>query len=83
VTFNELIAAVAEDAKTPKSKVSRILRSFIQVARIELMTGGDVRLREFGLLYGTKVKPGRTYMGMEPVKKYVLRFREAEHKRRK
>jgi hypothetical protein len=82
VTFVELVIAVAEDTKLPKTKVDRVLRSFIKVTKAELLTGGDVRLRKFGLLYGTKVKGGTLYMGtMPPVKKYIIRFREAEAKR--
>ena len=83
MTFNELILEVAKDAKLPRTKVARVLRSFIKVTRSELLSGGTVRLSGFGLFHTTKVKPGTVYAGMmKAVKKYIIRFREPERKRR-
>ena len=79
MTWAELIVAVAVDSGLPKTKVAQVLRSFVKLSRLALMSGESVRLREFGLFY-TIVSAKKVFGGTrKPTGRKIVRFKETRH----
>lgn len=80
MTFTELIAEVAKEAKLPRWKVAPVLKAFIVVTRRALLSGSDVRLRGFGAFYTVALKDKALFGGTAKQKKEPrIRFRETRH----
>src|SRR5512144_3243695 len=80
MTFTELIAEVAKEAKLPRWKVAPVLKAFIIVTRRALLSGSDVRLRGFGAFYTVVLKDRALFGGTAKQKrKPRIRFRESRH----
>jgi len=80
MTFSELVAEVAREAKLSRAVVSDVLRAFSTVCRRVLVSDADVRLRGFGVFYSVALK-GRPLFGgtRRTGGRRLIRFRESRH----
>lgn len=81
MTFTELIVSVAQDTGLPKTEVARVLRSFSSVSQKALLSGSDVRLRDFGVFYTVIAKQKPLFGGKRvPSGRTIIRFKEARRR---
>lgn len=79
MTFAELVSAISQDIKIPKTKVSLVLRAFSRQTRAAALSGEKVTLIGFGHFYRVKQQPRELFGGRRRQGNHLIRFKEVRH----
>lgn len=77
MTFAELVVAVSQATKIPKTKVALVLRAFSRTTRAAVVSGQKVTLLGFGHFYRVKQQPRELFGGRRKQGDHLIRFKEA------